>query len=694
MIRLDAIESSERKSERELHNDLCHWFSAALEVGAALADMHAGTKPNITEDDLLLGVRDQISRLFHFDAIAFALVDDENNDFRFSDFMPSERKQDIMQEVNRRIEDGHFAWTLSQIRPVILPTENREVMLLMCTLATRNRVRGMFVGLFSSSTSEISEAALNLLLIILANTSNALESIVLYRLVKQQNIDLEKKVIERTQELEIAMQDADAANRSKSAFIANMSHEIRTPLTSIIGYAELLRHGTVPEAERDVAIDSIARGGRHLLHLVNDILDMSKIESGRIEVEHLEINMLQMLADVESIIAPQAKNKCLVFRSERIEPIPPVMLSDPLRLRQILLNLLGNSVKFTEQGEISLSVRGLDAGRALEIEITDTGIGIPQERQDALFQPFHQADISISRRFGGTGLGLYLARQYADLIGGELTLDKQYTGGTRFRLILPVITPAGAEQSPQILNTTKPRPPSDAIGGRVLVVDDTAENRHLIGLYLRSIAPEVTVEIAVNGSEAVERALVEPYNLILMDWQMPELDGLSATHMLREAGYRGVIAALTASAMTEDRARCIAAGCDDFITKPIDEQDLRRLVYSYLSFDQGRKCKPPQEDIHDLPEFQMLRLEFISELELRIESMQDAFTRHDFDELANLAHKLKGAGGSFGYTILTDSAAVLERATRNDDQPAAQSALDVLRRNVDVIRNESADSAT
>lgn len=681
MIRLDISDSVNALYDHERCSDSNHWYSAALEIGVSLADMHVSTKPNITEQRFLLGVRDQIMHLFNFGAAAFALVDEQSNDFRFSECLPAERGPELMKEVNRRIDDGHFGWTLSQSRPAILPTQSREVMLLMCTLATRSRVHGMFVGLFSSPLQQISEAALNLLLIVLTNTSSALESMVLYRMVRQKNSKLEMNIRERTRELAVAIHNAEAANRAKSAFITNMSHEICTPLTSIIGYADLLRQGLVPDADRSAAIDGIVKAGHHLILLVDELLDMSKIEAGRIEIDQVNFDFPQLLADVESIIAPAANEKGLSFHSDKPASIPSYIYTDPLRLRHILLSLLRNAVKFTKSGGISLRVRVRDTDRTLEIEVMDTGIGIPKDYRDVLSQPFRQGDKSFSRPFGDTGLDLYLSRQYASLLGGELILDKYYAVGTRFRLSLPLTNPADmatTQDTPNLEDTFTPR---GKLRGRVLVTDDTTENRHLIGLYLHAIGPDLAVETAINGEEAVERALRQPYDLILMDWQMPELDGLSATRLLRKAGYRNAIAALIDSATPEDRARCTAAGCDDFVTKPIEEEQLSRVLHRHLQAADA--LMPLQADIHDMPDVQALRDKFLSELRQRLEGIQQAFARHDFEELATAAHKLRDTGGSFGYATVSESASVLERAARAGDDMAVRFALEALEMFVD-----------
>jgi len=658
--------------ERE---DLREWYSLALEVGVAISNMHVGSKQNLSEQELLNDARDQIAALFHFDAADFALVNEADNDFRFSFVATTEAQKVLMEEVNRRIDDGHFAWALNQIRPVVLPTGRRGMMLLLCTLATRNRIRGMFAAVFTSATIDVSEAALSFLMIIVANTANALESIILYGLLEGKNKELEQKVMERTRELEIALRHADSANEAKSAFVANVSHEIRTPLTSVIGYAELLRQGAVPPEEQAAAITSIVQSGRHLLNLVNDILDMAKIEAGRVEVAKTEANLGQLLTEVEAIIAPQARRKGLAFRREQHGQLPQTMTTDPLRLRQILLNLLGNAIKFTEHGEVALVVRTRCDEPLVKFEVCDTGIGIREELRARLFEPFQQSDASISRQFGGTGLGLYLAKQCTELIGGDLTLDEGYRQGARFLLAIPVKGAVNGTSAPTLATPVVER---DAIKGRILVADDTPENRHLVTLYLRAIAPHVSIETAVNGREAVEKALAQAFDLVIMDWHMPELDGLSATQFLRRAGYAGAVTALTASALAHDREDCIAAGCDDFLTKPIDEQALRQVVQRHLGLANEARALQLQESIQDTAEFRALQRAFLVQLEADVALLEAALQRRDFATVVAVAHKLKGGGGSFGYPAVTEVAARLEKAARIGAVASATTALAAL----------------
>ena len=643
---------------------LRRWVHDALEVSVSLVGMQAGIKGATFEDELLAATRQHIARLFAFDAMDIVLVDESSGGFEFADSDTQQSVRALKQELDRRVDDGHFAWALRQTRAVVLPTLAGKGTLLLCALGTRNRVRGMFAGLYVAGAAGLSETKLNLLLLILSGVANVLESTALYRLIKQQNVELEERVVLRTRELEVARREADAANHAKSAFLANMSHEIRTPLTAIIGYAELLASGVVPAQQRQSAINTIAGAGRHLLELVSAVLDMSKVESGQLLAESIALDLPKLIADVAGIVTPQMQAKGIDFALECIAPMPGMIESDPLRLRQILLNLLGNAIKFTDQGVVGLRVRVNENDDRLVFEVSDSGIGISAEQAQALFQPFAQADASVSRRFGGTGLGLYLSRQFAERLGGTLELDPEYHAGALFRVTIPLRRVAEHGDLPVPATGIAPGP----LRGNVLLADDTAELRDLVALYISSIAPDVRVVSVENGARAVERALIDDFDLIVMDLQMPEMDGFSAAQLLRASGYRGPMIALTANALSEDRDRCLAAGFDAFITKPIDARVLGDALHTCLS-DTG--AVNDTLAWADMPELTALKLRFVDSLAARCDAMDAASALGDWHGVAGIAHQLKGSGGNFGFPELTECAGMLEQAARGGDVPTA-----------------------
>ena len=381
---------------------------------------------------------------------------------------------------------------------------------------------------------------------------------------------------------------AEAASRSKSAFLANMSHEIRTPLSAIVGYADLLVDPAADPAsdERAAAPDGIRRNARHLLGLIGDILDVSKIEAGKMAVERLPVDLPQLVAEVASLMRPRAVAKGLSFGVAFDGPVPRTVHTDPLRLKQVLVNLIGNATKFTAAGSVTLRVA---CGSTLSFVVVDTGIGMTADQAHRLFQPFTQADESTTRRFGGTGLGLTISRRLAELLGGGLTVTSTPGRGSAFTATVDPGDLAGVDRLTGLTEAgLRPVEPAAADGDlprldgrRVLLAEDGEDNQLLIGFYLRRTGAELTV--ADNGRIALDRAVAaaaagRPFDLVLTDMQMPELDGYGLAAALRRGGLTVPIVALTAHAMAGDRERCLAAGCTDYLAKPVDRVALVRMI--------------------------------------------------------------------------------------------------------------------
>jgi len=392
-------------------------------------------------------------------------------------------------------------------------------------------------------------------------------------------------------ELREAKDRAEAASRAKTEFLANVSHEIRTPMTAVLGYTDLLLGGEGGGAERAEWAAAVRRNGAHLLELIDGILDVSRLESERLVLAPRPCGLRPLLAEVAEKERPSALAKGLEFSVELGAECPETIATDPARLRQILGHLLRNAVKFTAAGRVRLRVgRAPGSASRLVFEVTDSGIGIAPGDRERIFDPFGQADASHTRRFGGVGLGLAVSRRLAVLLGGTLDVKSELGAGSSFRL--EIEAPAAAlEPAPP---STPPAPhPGAERGARVLVAEDGPDNQRLIRALLRSACAELV--LVENGAEAVEHARAAwdagaPFDLILMDMQMPVLDGYEATRRLRDAGYTGRIVALTAHAMTGDRERCLGAGCDDYLTKPIDRARLLAAVAN------ARAEAKPEED--------------------------------------------------------------------------------------------------
>ena len=408
-------------------------------------------------------------------------------------------------------------------------------------------------------------------------------------------------VLERSNlELEELNRAVVAANQAKTEFLANMSHEIRTPMTAILGFSELfLGEEDAPHTrqERTHALSTIKRNGEYLLQLINDILDLSKIEAGRLDIERITCSPMNVVADVASLMSVRANAKGLPLEIEYASAIPASILCDPMRLRQILINLVGNALKFTETGRVRLVTQFVqDAGSParLQFDVIDTGIGMTREQSSRLFLPFTQADASTTRKFGGTGLGLAISQRLAELLGGHITVRSVPGKGSTFSLSVPtgatddVLIPeevamavAAGRLDAGLTDSSDAR-----LDCRILLVEDGPDNQRLISFILEKAGANVT--LAENGEIGVEEALAArdagtPFDVILMDMQMPVMDGYTATGKLRDAGYTAPIVALTANAMAGDGVKCRSAGCDGYATKPIERAKLFSTIARFLA---------------------------------------------------------------------------------------------------------------
>ncbi|MEM7353622.1 MAG: response regulator [Acidobacteriota bacterium] len=402
-------------------------------------------------------------------------------------------------------------------------------------------------------------------------------------------------LVEQSRALEEAKRQADQANRAKTEFLTNLSHEIRTPMTAILGFVDILMADeTIRQAPAARMQDLLAikDNGSYLLELLDDILDLSKVETGKLAIARRRFNLAKFLDDVIALVRVRCAKKGLVLELDHAGAIPETIETDSTRLRQILLNLLGNAVKFTEVGSVRLVARLLSdsAEPTLELAVTDTGIGIPEEVLPHLFEPFSQADPSSTRRFSGTGLGLSLCGRLARLLGGTITVDSEPGRGSTFRVTLPIGSQEGVSLIDDLERATRPTPiqppeePENKIAGRFLLAEDNPVNQVLTVAILKAAGADVTV--AENGQQALDLALraekERPFDLVLMDLQMPVVDGYQATRELRAQGFTRPILALTAHAMQGHHEKSLAAGCDGHLTKPIDRDELINAIAEAL----------------------------------------------------------------------------------------------------------------
>ncbi|MBI1424208.1 MAG: response regulator [Gammaproteobacteria bacterium] len=484
------------------------------------------------------------------------------------------------------------------------------------------------------------------------------------KIKEQQDLtdELELRVLERTAELSVARDEAINANRSKSEFLANMSHEIRTPLTAVIGFAESLLDSSHSMEERIDSIHRIIQAGNHLLRIINEILDLSKIEANRLDIECISFSLVDVCRDLYSLIKLQSSEKGLSFKIMFENTVPQEIQSDPVRLKKILLNLCNNAIKFTNEGNVLVKVSCDFSAEQLTVKVIDSGIGLTQEQMSKLFQPFSQADASTTRRYGGTGLGLHLSKQLAEKLGGSLSVDSTPEVGSCFTLTIGtgslsginVLTGSPDFEHLEMSSATRTR--QVRLRGRVLLVEDNKDNQRLVSILLKRMGLEF--QVANNGEEAIAVACRQDFDAVLMDVQMPVMDGLTATRLLRQQGYVGPVIALTANAMQQEKRECIEAGCDDVCTKPIDHDSFGMVLSRYLDRAQTPDSAEGPPIVSSLlaeePELVDLIREFVDRLPVMLQNIEKRYEENNIDALRHEVHTLKGTGGNFGYTELFD----------------------------------------
>jgi signal transduction histidine kinase/FixJ family two-component response regulator/HPt (histidine-containing phosphotransfer) domain-containing protein len=474
---------------------------------------------------------------------------------------------------------------------------------------------------------------------------------------------------------------AESANRAKSAFLAMMSHEIRTPMNAILGNAQLLGDASLGHEERE-SVETIETAGNTLLSLINDVLDFSKIEADRMELERAGFAPVKLVSSVVKLFGINARTKGIALTAEIDSAIPPVLAGDSLRLRQVLSNLVGNAIKFTPTGGVTVRARveaAFDDATRLRFEVSDTGIGIDADGAARLFAPFSQVDTSTTRRYGGTGLGLAISKKLATLMGGEIGVDSVPGQGSTFWFTAVLSMPTAAEIAAVETADEPVERDTNIAGARVLVAEDNLPSKRLAERLLTRLG--VDVQVVGNGLEAIAAIKTRPFDLVLMDCHMPDLDGFAATQALRSDGLTLPIIALTANAMSGDREECLAAGMDDYLPKPIVAAELTRMLRRWLgdrpaetaSSTTATPARSPYALGGELDQDQIAELcrldpdgsagflaHMVGDYELTVgealPAIRQAIGGTDPNDLEEAAHKLKGGASQVGARLVEDVA--------------------------------------
>ena len=686
-------------------------YMSILEMLASSSEFQGDLSCAKDGEGIYRATASQLRRLFSFDSMGFL---DSQSDGSFELLMtdPVEAHDSLRALVETRMMDGTFAWALNRNQSFLVPTETGETLLLQ-VVATQSRVRGMFAATLTGGSDALGAASLNALSIVLYSCAYALESTTLYGMLHDHTRHLEERVEIRTRDLEEARRQAEAASLAKSDFLANMSHEIRTPMHGVMGMTELMLQGGLTPQKEQLFLRAIKDSAESLMLIINDILDFSKIEAGKITLEKNPFNLQDMVESCLSVLLVRAEEKGLKIRLQVDSTVPACLVGDHVRLCQVMTNLVGNAIKFSQQGQISVEVGLVSMEKdsvTLQVRVADTGIGIAEEACRRIFNQFEQADGSTTRKFGGTGLGLAICKKLVALMDGTIWVESRLGVGSCFYFTAR-FQPGNEELLPADKNAAGPPGRLRRSPLAILVADDVEINRAIVQAILEPHGYQVTC--VENGLKALEAFESKRFEIVLLDVQMPEMDGLQAARALRDyersMGWSTPvpIVAMTACAGNEDCQVCLDAGMDDFLSKPIKPARLLHLVNDFClgpiksggSTPEGtpavsvpespaEKCgnAAPVFDRNELLERLGGRPEMISRFVelfckgvlLQFEGIASALAAGDADGVRRHAHAIKGSAGNIAALRMHETAAMMEKAAKEGDLTEAPQRLVML----------------
>jgi signal transduction histidine kinase/DNA-binding response OmpR family regulator len=479
-------------------------------------------------------------------------------------------------------------------------------------------------------------------------------------------LEREQHLSANARELERAKAEAEAASKAKGAFVSTISHEIRSPMNALLGVADLLATTELSGKQLEY-VGLLNQAGNNLMSVINEVLDHAKIEAGRMELECVPFDCAALVERVVELLSVSASQKGLDLLSKYTAGVPRYVKGDSNRLQRVLVNLVSNAIKFTETGVVAIRVVPGDTPGVLHFSVADTGIGIPRDKQDAIFQKFTQAESSTTREYGGTGLGLAISKQIVGLMGGRIWVESDAGAGSTFHFTA-ALSPAPVPSAPRPRQAANGTSDSPALSARILMAEDSPANVALTQAYLAGTGCDL--EIAADGEAALAKLTSGRYNLVLMDVQMPKLDGYEVTRRFREwerdcGATRTPVIALTAHAFQEDIEHAIKSGADAHLTKPIRRETLIDAVELYQRAEGGSDIRVTVPDF-----IRELAPEFLRRQRYGLLTVAVALKNGEFDPIQSFAHNMKGCGRSFGFPLLTDLGREMEHAAKNHDAGA------------------------